>query len=57
MSLANDGLYREARHFTAWVKPRTVETYYLEKVISKIIGQSTVPIGDAVLSTSDTSIG
>jgi NAD+ synthase (glutamine-hydrolysing) len=25
ISLANDGMYREARHFTAWVKPRTVE--------------------------------
>ncbi|KAI1611005.1 glutamine-dependent NAD(+) synthetase [Exophiala viscosa] len=57
MSLANDGLYREARHFTAWVKPRTVETYYLEKVARDITGQKTVPIGDAVLSTLDTSVG
>ncbi|RMD41983.1 hypothetical protein DV735_g3192, partial [Chaetothyriales sp. CBS 134920] len=57
MSLANDGLYREARHFTAWVKPRTVETYYLEQVIREITGQKTVPIGDAVLSTLDTSVG
>ncbi|RMZ76836.1 hypothetical protein DV738_g4770, partial [Chaetothyriales sp. CBS 135597] len=57
MSLANDGLYREARHFTAWVKPRTVETYYLEQVIREITGQKTVPIGDGVLSTLDTSVG
>jgi NAD+ synthase (glutamine-hydrolysing) len=57
MSLANDGLYREARHFTAWVKERTTETYYLEKVISDITGQKTIPIGDAVLSTLDTSVG
>jgi len=57
MSLANDGLYREARHFTAWVKPRTVETYYLEDVAQKVTGQKTVPIGDAVLSTLDTSVG
>ncbi|KAK5462762.1 glutamine-dependent NAD(+) synthetase [Exophiala xenobiotica] len=57
MSLANDGLYREARHFTAWVKPRTVETYYLEQIIRDITGQKTVPIGDAVLSTLDTSVG
>jgi len=57
MSLANDGLYREARHFTAWVKPRTVETYYLEQIIREITGQKTVPIGDAVLSTLDTSVG
>ncbi|KAF4980605.1 hypothetical protein FZEAL_3418 [Fusarium zealandicum] len=57
MSLANDGLYREARHFTAWVKPRTTESYYLEKVVSDITGQRTVPIGDVVLSTLDTSVG
>lgn len=57
MSLANDGLYREARHFTAWVKERTTETYYLENVISDVTGQHTVPIGDAVLSTLDTSVG
>lgn len=57
MSLANDGLYREARHFTAWSKPRTVETYYLEKVARDITGQRSVPIGDVVLSTMDTSVG
>ncbi|KAI5464958.1 NAD+ synthase [Mariannaea sp. PMI_226] len=57
MALANDGLYREARHFTAWVKPRTTEQYYLEKVVSDITGQRTVPIGDVVLSTLDTSVG
>ncbi|KAK8920901.1 putative glutamine-dependent NAD(+) synthetase [Metarhizium anisopliae] len=57
MSLANDGLYREARHFTAWSKPRTTETYYLEKVVRDITGQRSVPIGDVVLSTMDTSVG
>lgn len=57
MSLANDGLYREARHFTAWSKARTVETYYLERVIRDVTGQRSVPIGDAVLSTLDTSVG
>lgn len=57
MSLANDGLYREARHFTAWSKPRTIETYYLEKILRDITGQLTVPIGDVVLSTMDTSVG
>ncbi|KAJ8126376.1 hypothetical protein O1611_g7262 [Lasiodiplodia mahajangana] len=57
MSLANDGLYREARHFTAWVKPMQTETYYLEQVIEKVTGQRTVPIGDAILSTRDTAIG
>lgn len=57
MSLANDGLYRETRHFTAWPKKMQTETYYLESVIEKITGQHTVPIGDAILSTLDTAIG
>ncbi|KAI1171259.1 NAD+ synthase [Nemania sp. FL0916] len=57
MSLAMDGLYREARHFTAWVKQLQSETYYLEGVIRQITGQKTCLIGDIVLSTRDTSIG
>ncbi|POR32474.1 NAD+ synthase (Glutamine-hydrolysing) [Tolypocladium paradoxum] len=57
MSLANDGLYRETRHFTAWPKKMQTETYYLESVIEDITGQHTVPIGDAILSTLDTAIG
>ena len=57
MSLANDGLYREARHFSAWVKHRQVENYYLEDVIRSITGQDTVPFGDAILSARDTAIG
>ena len=53
MSLANDGLYREARHFTAWAKPRTTEVYHLESILQEITGQKTVPIGDAILTSSD----
>ncbi|KAI0472624.1 glutamine-dependent NAD(+) synthetase with GAT domain-containing protein [Xylariaceae sp. FL0804] len=56
MALANDGLYREARHFTAWCKQRQVETYYLESAVRKVTGQTTVPIGDMILSTPDTAI-
>ena len=56
MALANDGLYREARHFTAWSKPRETETYYLEAVLQKVTGQKTVPIGDIILSTPDTAV-
>ncbi|KAH6609920.1 NAD+ synthetase [Trichoderma cornu-damae] len=56
MALANDGLYREARHFTAWTKARQVETYYLEAVVQKVTGQRTVPIGDMIISTPDTAI-
>ncbi|KAE9376669.1 glutamine-dependent NAD(+) synthetase with GAT domain-containing protein [Stipitochalara longipes BDJ] len=57
MSLANDNLYRETRHFTAWVKERQTEKYYLEEVVRKVTGQHSVPIGDAVLSTLDTAVG
>lgn len=45
------------RWFTPWAKPRYVETYYLERSVGEITGQTTVPIGDAVLSTIDTCIG
>lgn len=56
-SLANDGLYREARHFSSWTKDRQTEKYYLEDIIRKVTGQHTVPIGDAVISTLDTAVG
>lgn len=56
MSLANDGLYREARHFSAWVKQREYEKYYLEQIVRDCTGQTTVPIGDVVLSTLDTAV-
>ncbi|KUI57806.1 Glutamine-dependent NAD(+) synthetase [Cytospora mali] len=56
MCLANDGLYREMRHFTAWVKRYQVEQYYLEEVVSEVTGQRKVPIGDVILSTKDTAV-
>jgi predicted amidohydrolase len=49
--------YYEYRWFTPWAKPRYVEEYYLERIVGDITGQTTVPIGDAVLSTRDTAIG
>lgn len=55
-ALAQDGLYREMRHFTAWSKKQQVETYYLEDLIADITGQTTVPIGDFILSARDTAI-
>ncbi|KAL0934142.1 glutamine-dependent NAD(+) synthetase [Colletotrichum truncatum] len=55
-SLANDGLYREARHFSAWTKHREAETYYLEDVAVQATGQKTVLIGDLILSTLDTAV-
>ncbi|KAH8434574.1 glutamine-dependent NAD(+) synthetase [Aspergillus melleus] len=57
MWLANDGNYRELRHFTPWQRPQEVEDYYLEQIVGKITGQYKVPFGDAVISTRDTCFG
>ncbi|CAG8642028.1 12158_t:CDS:10 [Funneliformis caledonium] len=55
--LANDGNYRELRYFSAWAPARYVEEFHLPRIIRDITGQSTVPIGDAVISTIDTCVG
>ncbi|KAJ5223718.1 hypothetical protein N7468_008260 [Penicillium chermesinum] len=57
MWLANDGNYREHRHFTPWQRPQEVEDYYLEQIVGNITGQYKVPFGDAVISTRDTCLG
>ncbi|XP_077999861.1 glutamine-dependent NAD(+) synthetase-like [Glandiceps talaboti] len=57
IDLCNSGNYREMRWFKGWAKIRTVEDYYLPRMISEITGQRTVPIGDGVISTLDTCIG
>ncbi|KAJ5908563.1 hypothetical protein N7495_001245 [Penicillium taxi] len=57
MWLANDGNYRENRHFTPWQRPQEVEDYYLESIVGNITGQYKVPFGDAVISTRDTCLG
>lgn len=57
MWLANDGNYREHRHFTPWQRPQEVEDYYLESIVGNITKQSKVPFGDAVISTKDTCLG
>ncbi|KAF8504123.1 hypothetical protein JB92DRAFT_2968916, partial [Gautieria morchelliformis] len=57
MWLANDGNYRELRYFTPWTKHRQWEEHFLPRMIRDITRQSTVPFGDAVVSTLDTCIG
>jgi NAD+ synthase (glutamine-hydrolysing) len=44
------------RWFTPWVV-RKVDEYSLPRSIRKITGQSSVPFGDAVISTKDTVLG
>ncbi|KAM3073375.1 glutamine-dependent NAD(+) synthetase [Clarireedia jacksonii] len=47
----------EMRYFTPWKGVREVENFYLPRSISKIMGQKHAPIGDALLSTTDTCLG
>ncbi|KAF7277740.1 NAD synthetase [Rhynchophorus ferrugineus] len=55
--LAEGGNYRESRWFSSWKKDKTIEDFYLPRMITSITGQKIVPIGDAVISTLDTCIG
>ncbi|KAI9870352.1 MAG: glutamine-dependent NAD(+) synthetase, partial [Pleopsidium flavum] len=57
MWLANDGNYREMRHFTPWSRPREYDEYHLPRRIQKLQGATHVTFGDAVISTPDTCIG
>lgn len=55
--MCDSGNYRESRWFTSWKKIRTVEDFYLPRIVQKYTGQTTVLFGDAVIATNDTCIG
>ncbi|KAI0106358.1 putative glutamine dependent NAD+ synthetase [Hypoxylon sp. NC0597] len=55
--LAGDGNYREQRFFTPWLRPQYCEDYYLPRMLQKLQKSTKVRIGDAVISTPDTTIG
>ncbi|XP_063992644.1 glutamine-dependent NAD(+) synthetase isoform X1 [Diachasmimorpha longicaudata] len=57
MQMCDTSVYREGRWFSAWRKIRTVEDFFLPRLIAVITGQTVVPIGDAVIATRDTCIG
>ncbi|KAH9817214.1 hypothetical protein DFH28DRAFT_1081433 [Melampsora americana] len=57
MWMANDGNYRELRYFSPWSETRKLEELILPKFVRLSIGQITVPIGNAILMTEDSSIG
>ena len=42
---------------SSFPQKRTVEDYFLPRMITQITGQTLVPFGDAVISTRDTCIG
>ena len=56
MALAQDGNYREARYFAAWTYKRKTEMHSLPRLIRRLTGQESVPIGDAAVATPDTVI-
>lgn len=55
--LANDGNYREMRHFTPWKKPKYYDDFTLPSEIQKISGQKSVRFGDCLVSTNETKLG
>ncbi|KAK0635382.1 carbon-nitrogen hydrolase [Bombardia bombarda] len=57
MWLANDGNYREMRHFTPWMRPRETELFHLPKMLAEVQGATHVLFGDAVISTPETAFG
>ncbi|KAK4104045.1 glutamine-dependent NAD(+) synthetase with GAT domain-containing protein [Parathielavia hyrcaniae] len=57
MWLANDGNYREMRHFTPWMRPRETELFHLPKMLADLQGDTHVLFGDAVISTPETAFG
>ncbi|EAQ90706.1 conserved hypothetical protein [Chaetomium globosum CBS 148.51] len=57
MWLANDGNYREMRHFTPWMRPRETELFHLPKILAELQGETHVLFGDAVISTPETAFG
>ena len=57
MWLANDGNYREMRHFTPWMHPRQTEQFHLPRMLQEVQGTTHVVFGDAVVSTPDTCFG
>jgi hypothetical protein len=57
MWLANDGNYREMRHFTPWLRPRETEMFHLPKMLAEVQGETHVLFGDAVISTPETAFG
>lgn len=50
-------LYRILPLLFCYIQTRQTEEFILPKLISDITGQTTVPFGDAVICTRDTSFG
>lgn len=54
--LANDGNYREHRFFTTWKHRHCIQDHVLSPILANATGTTTVPIGDAIIRLSDTSL-
>jgi len=53
--MADDGNYREARYFSPWRK-KDLETFVLPSSIRKVTGQEETPIGNAIMSLTDSEL-
>eukprot|EP00828_Plagiopyla_frontata_P023778 TRINITY_DN3038_c0_g1_i1.p1 TRINITY_DN3038_c0_g1~~TRINITY_DN3038_c0_g1_i1.p1 ORF type:complete len:691 (+),score=93.39 TRINITY_DN3038_c0_g1_i1:62-2134(+) len=57
MAMADDGIYRESRYFTAWNAQNQLEQHLLPVFLQNIIHQEEAPFGQALLNTNDSMIG
>ncbi|KAL8946231.1 MAG: hypothetical protein Q9222_007346 [Ikaeria aurantiellina] len=53
ISLAMDGLFREARYFSPWPIDKPVDSFQLPWHIKSLTGQDSVPIGNFVMESGD----
>jgi NAD+ synthase (glutamine-hydrolysing) len=54
--LADDGNYREGRHFTSWKRANAVEEHVLSAVLQEATGQTSVPFGHGAVAAADTLV-
>jgi NAD+ synthase (glutamine-hydrolysing) len=54
--MADDGNYRESRHFTSWKRPNVVQPHLLSAPLREATGQEEVPFGHGAVQTQDSMI-
>ena len=57
ISLANDGLFREQRYFTPWVRSGLEKLFLPNAALRSLTGQREIPIGQVVLHANDMVLG
>ncbi|KAG5191773.1 NAD(+) synthase [Tribonema minus] len=54
--MADDGNYRESRHFTSWKRANEVEDHVLSIALQDATGQFSVPFGHGAVAATDTVV-